>query len=200
MASTDSDMTDKGNADRPDVHYIDIDHTWKSKLPPFEVLVHSPQKRTSSVGGAYTVYSVTSVFDSTSDDDNVLIASINEPADVYIRKRDSTATISNVSVTSRLTTPSPPSTNVTVHRRFSQFVFLHNTLTRLFPGIALPPLPAKQYAGRFNDAFVEARRGELQRYLNKIVKHPIARYAEVVTFFLGCESDAVGRTFLIRTL
>lgn len=80
---------------------------------------------------------------------------------------------------------------ITVHRRFSHFVALHTALTRRLPGITLPPLPEKQYAGRFNDDFVEARRGDLQRYLSRVVRHPVARYAEVLTFFLGCESDTV---------
>lgn len=85
---------------------------------------------------------------------------------------------------------------ITVHRRFSHFVVLHTALTRRLPGIALPPLPEKQYAGRFNSDFVEARRGDLERYLSRIVRHPIARYAEVLTFFLGCESDLVRDSFV----
>jgi len=93
--------------------------------------------------------------------------------------------------------PSPTSatdettTRVTVQRRFSHFVMLHTVLSRRLPGIALPPLPEKQYAGRFSSDFVEARRGDLERYLNKIVRHPVIRYAEVVIFFLSCESDIV---------
>jgi sorting nexin-9/18/33 len=86
---------------------------------------------------------------------------------------------------------SPPSTHITVHRRFSQFAFLHAALSRRLPGIAIPPLPEKQYTGRFNDDFVEARRGDLERWLGGVVRHPLARYAEVVTFFLGCEDDIV---------
>ncbi|KAF8521008.1 hypothetical protein JB92DRAFT_2807841 [Gautieria morchelliformis] len=82
-----------------------------------------------------------------------------------------------------------PPTRITVHRRFSHFVFLHTALTRRLPGIALPPLPEKQYAGRFSLDFVEARRGDLERYLSRVIRHPVARYAEVLTFFLGCESE-----------
>ncbi|KAF9234262.1 hypothetical protein BU15DRAFT_90042 [Melanogaster broomeanus] len=83
--------------------------------------------------------------------------------------------------------PSPP--HITVQRRFSHFVVLHTALLRRLPGIALPPLPEKQYAGRFNAAFVEARRGDLERYIDRVVRHPIARYAEVLTSFLSCEDD-----------
>lgn len=147
-----------------DMHFIEVGPSWKAKLPPFRILVHSPSKRTSTISGSYTIYLITSVFPSESQSDD-----------------------------SHDTPPSP--TRITVHRRFSHFVFLHTALTRRLPGIALPPLPEKQYAGRFNDEFVEARRGDLERYLARVIRHPIARYAEVLTFFLSCESDIV-RLFL----
>ncbi|KAH7913117.1 hypothetical protein BJ138DRAFT_1002980 [Hygrophoropsis aurantiaca] len=146
-----------GEADR---HFVNSGPAWQTKVPQFKVLVHSPSKRTSALSGAYTVYSVTSVFPSaaeTEDDD--------------------------------LDHPISP-TSITVQRRFSHFVTLHTTLLKRLPGIALPPLPEKQYTGRFSADFVEARRGDLERYIGRVVRHPIARYAEVVTSFLGCESDS----------
>lgn len=156
-----------GEADR---HFVDTGPAWKEKIPPFRVLVHSPSKRTSALSGAFTVYSVTSLFHPTpiseSDEDGELGS-----------EYQSTAPISP--------------TRITVHRRFSHFVILHMALTRRLPGIALPPLPEKQYAGRFSEDFVEARRGDLERYIGRVVRHPVARYAEVVTFFLGCENDTV---------
>ena len=35
------------------------------------------------------------------------------------------------------------------------------------------------------------RRGDLERYLSRVVRHPVARYAEVISFFLTCENEAV---------
>ncbi len=95
---------------------------------------------------------------------------------------------------------SPPGspTRITVQRRYSQFVILHTALTRRLPGIALPPLPEKQYAGRFSEDFVEARRGDLERYIGRVVRHPVARYAEIVTIFLSCESDIVSGLRVVR--
>ncbi|KAI0701080.1 hypothetical protein BC835DRAFT_1265507 [Cytidiella melzeri] len=145
-----------GEADR---HFVDTGPAWRPKVPSFQIMVHSPSKRASLLSGAYTVYSVTSVFVPNNQGSE---SSDHRP-------------------------PSP--VRITVHRRFSHFVALHTALSRRLPGIALPPLPEKQYAGRFNDDFVEARRGDLQRYLSRVVRHPVARYAEVLTFFLGCESD-----------
>ncbi|KAF7986303.1 hypothetical protein HWV62_35256 [Athelia sp. TMB] len=147
-----------GEADR---HFVDVGPAWMTKLPPFRVLVHSPSKRSDSLTGAYTVYSVTSLFQPT--------PALGEEDEEFAA-------------------PAEPA-RITVHRRFSHFVALHTALIRRLPGIALPPLPEKQYAGRFSDDFVEARRGDLERYIDRVVRHPVARYAEVVMFFLGCESD-----------
>lgn len=141
-----------------DVHFVEEGPSWKSKVPQYKILVHSPSKRTSPLTGAYTVYSVTSLFEQ----------EVVDPED-----------------------PPPSPTRITVHRRFSHFVALHTALSRRLPGIALPPLPDKQYAGRFSDDFVEARRGDLERYLSRIIRHPVVRYAEVLTFFLSCENETV---------
>lgn len=154
-----SSVVDDGGLSEADKHFVEAGPAWKPKVPPFRILVHSPSKRTSMLSGAYTMYSITSLFslDVTEDDDS----------------------------------PPPSPMRITVYRRFSHFVVLHTALTRRLPGIALPPLPEKQYAGRFNDDFVEARRGDLERYIGRVVRHPVARYAEVLTFFLGCESEIV---------
>ena len=154
------------HSDEADKHFVDAGPSWRQKVPPFRVLVHSPSKRTSTLSGAYTVYTVSSIFRPQTPE-----SSDTESAD---------------SVSS-----SPIAERITVHRRFSHFVVLHTALTRRLPGIALPPLPEKQYAGRFNDDFVEARRCDLERYLVMVVRHPVARYAEILTFFLSCESEQV---------
>lgn len=156
-----------------DRHFIDVGPSWREKIPPFRILVHSPSKRTSLLSGAYTVYSVTSIFHAPGED---------EPEAEERRGDDD----QNETVPA---TVDSPLARITVLRRFSHFVVLHTALTRRLPGIALPPLPEKQYSGRFSDDFVEARRGDLERYIDKIVRHPVARYAEIVTFFLACESD-----------
>lgn len=168
QAEEDENRMGKLGPGEADCHFVDVGHTWQTKLPPFQVLVHSPSKRSSTLSGAYTVYSVTSLFCPTSPSQSV----------------------SGPDVEHESTLPQSP-TSITVYRRFSHFVVLHAALSRRLPGIALPPVPEKQYAGRFSTDFVEARRGDLERYIDRVVRHPVARYAEVLTFFLGCESDLV---------
>ena len=158
--------TDTTHSSEADKHFVDAGPSWRQKVPPFRVLVHSPSKRTSTLSGAYIVYSVSSLFH----------VPTSEPSDAE-------------SADSVNSSPNPK--RITVHRRFSHFSVLHTALTRRLPGIAIPPLPEKHYSGRFSDDFVEARRGDLERYLARIVRHPIARYAEILTFFLSCESEQV---------
>jgi sorting nexin-9/18/33 len=160
--------TDSTHSSEADKHFVDAGPSWRQKVPPFRVLVHSPSKRASTLSGAYVVYSVSSLFH----------APTSEPSDA-----ESADSVSSSPNTSRITVP----------RRFSHFAVLHTALTRRLPGIALPPLPEKQYSGRFSDDFVEARRGDLERYLARIVRHPVARYAEALTFFLSCESEQVSK-------
>ncbi|KAG6826448.1 hypothetical protein H0H92_015758 [Tricholoma furcatifolium] len=158
-----------GESDR---HFIDAGPTWKEKIPLFRVLVHSPIKRTSAFTTPYTVYALTSLFEPSSSQEEL---EENKNSDTILGPEPGVSPINP--------------TRITVYRRFSHFVVLHATLTRRLPGIALPPLPEKQYAGRFSEEFIEARRGDLEQYLNRVVRHPVARYAEVVTLFLGCEND-----------
>jgi sorting nexin-9/18/33 len=166
---------------------------WRSKTPPFRILVHSPSKRTSTLSGSYTIYAVTSLF----------LVDPNTPSHSRFPTSSSVAT----DIGSRSHTPTPDAngvdcpagelvqTHVTVYRRFSQFVFLHAALTRRLPGIVIPPLPEKQYAGRFSEDFVEARRGDLERWISRIARHPVARYSEVLVFFLSCDNEAVSTSF-----
>ncbi|KAF8649596.1 hypothetical protein AX16_005687 [Volvariella volvacea WC 439] len=183
-----------------DRHFVDVGPAWKEKVPPFKVMVHSPSKRSSVLSGAYTIYSVTSLF--RPDSMITLDKSGDDGYPTYASGDGYRTDIDGLPPTS-----SPPSASssqgpiaITVQRRFSHFVILHTALAKRLPGIALPPLPEKQYAGRFSDDFVEARRGDLERYIGKIVRHPVARYAEIVTFFLSCESESEWKRMLPKHL
>ena len=51
-----------------------------------------------------------------------------------------------------------PVDNLKVNRRYSDFEWLFNRLTRTFPGRVIPPIPEKQSRNRFDKDFVEGRR------------------------------------------
>ncbi len=58
-----------------------------------------------------------------------------------------------------------------VLRRYSDFLWLYDQLQIERSGAIVPPLPEKQPVGRFNPAFVEIRRRELERFLRRCAVH-----------------------------
>ncbi|KAG0318676.1 intercellular trafficking and secretion [Podila horticola] len=79
--------------------------------------------------------------------------------------------------------------SILVRRRFQDFTWLHNVLSRDFPAAVLPPLPDKHRmryvrGDRFSPEFVEKRRASLERFLKKIAVHPVLQRAESLRVFL----------------
>ncbi|KFH66599.1 hypothetical protein MVEG_07124 [Podila verticillata NRRL 6337] len=79
--------------------------------------------------------------------------------------------------------------SISVRRRFQDFTWLHNVLSRDFPAAVLPPLPDKHRmryvrGDRFSPEFVEKRRASLERFLKKIAVHPVLQRAESLRVFL----------------
>jgi hypothetical protein len=61
-----------------------------------------------------------------------------------------------------------PDLNVdSVERRYSEFIWLHDWLVKLFPGIFIPPIPPKKVLGNKEAGFVAERREDLQRFLQR---------------------------------
>ncbi|CAO3651883.1 unnamed protein product [Mucor hiemalis] len=76
-----------------------------------------------------------------------------------------------------------------VRRRFQDFVWLHNVLYTHFPACFVPPLPDKhrlEYVkgDRFSTEFIEKRRISLERFIQRIARHPILGRADFFIMFL----------------
>ncbi|KAI8987387.1 hypothetical protein BDF20DRAFT_910016 [Mycotypha africana] len=87
-----------------------------------------------------------------------------------------------------------------VRRRYQDFVWLHNVLYTHFPACFVPPLPDKhrlEYVkgDRFSQEFVEKRRMSLERFMQRIARHPILSKAELFIKFLEASdfNDASAR-------
>ncbi|KAI9302450.1 hypothetical protein BJ944DRAFT_269917 [Cunninghamella echinulata] len=81
------------------------------------------------------------------------------------------------------------SKNQTSRRRFQDFVWLYNVLYVHFPACIVPPLPDKhrlEYVkgDRFSTDFVEKRRASLERFLQRIERHPILSRSQYFIMFL----------------
>ncbi|KAL9938523.1 hypothetical protein V8E36_002242 [Tilletia maclaganii] len=164
---------------------------WKARSPPFHVEVHSPKKKKKLNGmHEYTLYTVTSTYSppelqgpsprrqrsgSAGFDHG---ESQSDPEMAYAMPYDPTVP------------PQPAGHTLTVLRRFTQFAWLSRVLSTRYPALVLPPLPSKQYAGRFSAEFIETRRADLDLWLGRVVRHPVARYEEAVIFFLSEDDEA----------
>ncbi|KAI0032306.1 Vps5 C terminal like-domain-containing protein [Vararia minispora EC-137] len=74
-----------------------------------------------------------------------------------------------------------------VLRRYSDFLWLYETLSLNNPGVVVPPVPEKNTFGRFDDQFVQQRRMALENCITKIANHPVLCKDQDLKLFL--ESD-----------
>ena len=74
-----------------------------------------------------------------------------------------------------------------VLRRYSDFLWLYETLSNNNPGVVVPPAPEKSPFGRFDDQFVQQRRTALENCINKMANHPVLCKDADLKLFL--ESD-----------
>ena len=79
----------------------------------------------------------------------------------------------------------PPSGVVNVPRRYNDFKWLRQRLGIEFQGLWVPPLPPSQLFGRFDEDFVEERRQDLERFLNRIELIKPFSESETFQFFVS---------------
>lgn len=72
-------------------------------------------------------------------------------------------------------------------RRYSDFLWLYETLSLSNPGVVVPPVPEKNPFGRFDQAFVKQRRLGLEKCVQKMTAHPVLCKDPDLKLFL--ESD-----------
>ncbi len=79
--------------------------------------------------------------------------------------------------------------NWLVQRRFSDFEWLNNTLTKFFPSYIIPPIPKKKIGKkRFELEFIEKRMNHLQKFLNLIIENEDFKASECLIDFLSIDN------------
>ncbi|TIA91413.1 hypothetical protein E3P99_01109 [Wallemia hederae] len=82
-------------------------------------------------------------------------------------------------------------------RRYKDFKFLHSQLSSSFPASVIPPLPDQhrlEYltGDRFSNDFIQRRKQDLERFLQRISRHPILKRSKlVIEFFVSTEWNTV---------
>ena len=65
---------------------------------------------------------------------------------------------------------------ISVHRRYSDFVWLQDVLKSMHPLHIIPPLPPKQVIGRFDEVFIQERRRGLEKFLSRVPIYSLRKY------------------------
>ncbi|RUO96339.1 Phox homologous domain-containing protein [Jimgerdemannia flammicorona] len=99
------------------------------------------------------------------------------------------STYMSYQVTTRTTLETFSSANTTVRRRFQDFLWLYGILNLEFPQCVVPPMPEKHRmdyltGDRFSPEFIEKRRLSLQRFLQRVARHPVLQVSENLRVFL----------------
>ena len=82
-----------------------------------------------------------------------------------------------------------------VLRRYSDFLWLYETLSINNPGVVVPPVPEKNTFGRFDGQFVRQRRLALERCIQKTANHPVLGKDPDMRIFLESDSFALDVSF-----
>ncbi|KAH9950866.1 lipid binding protein [Amylocystis lapponica] len=114
-----------------------------------------------------------------------LITSVKDPVKELAETKDAYVSYL-VSAKTNLPVFSMP--NPSSRRRFQDFVFLRDHLSRDFPACVVPPLPDKhrlEYVtgDRFSPEFMERRRLELHRFLQRLSRHPTLQRSTLLRAF-----------------
>ncbi|KAG2157750.1 Vps5 C terminal like-domain-containing protein [Suillus bovinus] len=113
----------------------------------------------------------------------IFVISVDDPQ----RVGDPIRAFTMYTVHTRTTSPLFQKSTFSVLRRYSDFLWLYETLSMNNPGVIVPPVPEKSPFGRFDQTFVQQRRLALEKCIQKIVNHPVLAKDPDLKLFL--ESD-----------
>lgn len=82
-----------------------------------------------------------------------------------------------------------------VERRYSDFLWMRNQLQKLFPCVFIPPIPPKKPMALWPTGYLDFRRRELERFLNRLVKKPFVCSSKPFLVFMcrPCDQLAEGQ-------
>ncbi|KZP25549.1 Vps5-domain-containing protein [Athelia psychrophila] len=94
-------------------------------------------------------------------------------------------------VHTRTTSPMFQKSAFSVLRRYSDFLWLYETLSLSNPGVIVPPVPEKMPFGRFNESFLQSRRQALETCIQKTANHQVLSKDADLKMFLESDSFAL---------
>lgn len=94
-------------------------------------------------------------------------------------------------VHTKTTSPLYSKSSFSVLRRYSDFLWLYETLSQNNPGVVVPPAPEKNPYRRFDENFVQQRRLALEKCIQKMANHPVLQKDPDLRMFLESDTFAL---------
>ncbi|CAH8312652.1 unnamed protein product [Eruca vesicaria subsp. sativa] len=164
--------------------------------PSYADVIFSPfDDNSSEINGSDDTQSQDSFSRSLSTSSDYIKITVSSPQ----REQDSATTTSMLSggssyitylITTRTNLPDYGGSEFSVRRRFRDVVTLADRLAESYRGFCIPPRPDKSIVESQvmqKQEFVEQRRVALEKYLRRLVAHPVIRSSEELKVFLQVE-------------
>ena len=78
---------------------------------------------------------------------------------------------------------------IKVRKRYSDFEWLRNILSIIYPHVTIPPMPKKNFSSRFNEEFINKRLRSLEKFLKGISIHPLLRNSQIFYDFISISKE-----------
>ena len=80
--------------------------------------------------------------------------------------------------------------NFQTKKRYSDFLWLRNTLSLMYPNCVIPPLCKKNYIERFSEDLINKRMRSLEKFINGLLIHPLIKNSQILFDFLSIQNEA----------
>ena len=74
-------------------------------------------------------------------------------------------------------------------KRYSDFLWLRNTLALVYCQCVIPPLCKKNYVDRFSDNLINKRMRSIEKFFGGLLVHPLIRNSQILYDFLSTEKE-----------
>ena len=75
-------------------------------------------------------------------------------------------------------------------KRYTDFEWLRQIMSSFYLGSVIPPLPKKNFSGRFNENFISKRMRGLEKFMNGLVIDPLMKTSPMLNDFVSIENEA----------
>ena len=79
--------------------------------------------------------------------------------------------------------------NFRTRKRYSDFLWLRNSLSLIYSHCVIPPLCKKNYVDRFSEVLINKRMRSIEKFIQGLLIHPLIKNSQILYDFLSIEKE-----------